>query len=94
MGALIVYDPTVPRRAMHGLLAERAGRLDGRPVGLLWNGKANGDEYLRAVKRLLLADDPGLRFVERTKPLASRAMDAAILEDLLTCGAVVNALGD
>ncbi len=87
----LVYDPTVPRRRAYAPLAER------RPlstVGLLWNGKPNGDVYLGEIRRLLADERPDVRFVERTKSLAARAVDAATLADLAGCGAVVNALGD
>jgi hypothetical protein len=63
-------------------------------VGLLWNGKPNGDVYLGEIKRLFAEAAPGVRFVERAKSLAARAVDDATVADLSTCGAVVNALGD
>jgi phage gp37-like protein len=91
----VVYDPTVPRRRNYAPLAERReGVLENGTVGLLWNSKPNGDVYLRHIKRLLSAASPGLRFLERVKPIASRALDEPMLADLLACGAVVNALGD
>ncbi len=87
----VVFDPTVPRRRAYAPLAERH-RLS--TVGLLWNGKPNGDVYLSEIKRLLAGAQPGVRFVERMKSLAARAADDVTLAELSTCGAVVNALGD
>ena len=87
----VVFDPTVPRRRAYAPLAERHRLVT---VGLLWNGKPNGDVYLGEIKRLLEEAQPGLRFVERMKPMAARAFDDATLAALSACGAVVNALGD
>lgn len=49
-----VYDPTsVAITEKHLEFAPRVNAIDGKRIGLLWNGKPNGDFYLERVAQLL-----------------------------------------
>ena len=61
---LKVLNPTADRfGGAEEALAPRPASLNGRTVGLLWNGKANGDLALRAVAEQLKSYAPGVRTV-------------------------------
>ena len=61
---LKVLNPTADRfGGAEEALAPRPASLSGRTVGLLWNGKANGDLALRAVAEQLKSYAPGVRTV-------------------------------
>lgn len=90
-----ILDPTVaPERAEAGL-AKRVPGLDGKVLGLLANGKVNGDRLLALVR-----DELGARYdlrevVVMTKPGASVPADDTMLEALASrCDVVVTAIGD
>ena len=69
--------------------------LDGKVLGLLHNGKVNGDRLLQLVGEQLAARY-GLRDVIAVrKPSASRVAEDVILDRLAReCDAVVTAIGD
>jgi hypothetical protein len=75
--------------------AKRVTDLDGKVLGLLHNGKVNGDHLLDLV-RAQLATRYGLRdVVVVRKPSASRTAEPAVLDRLAReCDAVVTAIGD
>lgn len=61
---LKVLNPTADRfGGAEQALAPRPASLSGRTVGLLWNGKANGDQALRAVEDWLKSSVPGVRTI-------------------------------
>jgi len=93
---LKILDPTVsPDEAADLAVAKRVGGLDGRVLGLLHNGKVNGDQLLDLVREQLAARY-GLRdVVVVRKPSASRVAEGAVLDRLAReCDAVVTAIGD
>ena len=93
---LKILDPTVAAdHATNVVVAQRIGDLDGKVLGLLHNGKVNGDRLLDLV-RAQLAARYGLRdVVVMRKPSASRVADEAVLDRLAReCDAVVTAIGD
>lgn len=50
----VVYNPmsvAMPEKVLH--FAPRINSFDGKRIGLLWNGKSNGDVYLKRVADLL-----------------------------------------
>ncbi|MGH3756655.1 UGSC family (seleno)protein [Actinophytocola sp.] len=75
-------------------LASRPSTLDGKTVGLLFNSKVNADIYLERMQELLDAKYTGIKFVNRTKPTATRPTAPALLREVSTCDVVVNAFGD
>jgi DNA-binding transcriptional regulator LsrR (DeoR family) len=93
---LKILDPTVSADAAEDTaVAKRVGDLDGKVLGLLHNGKVNGDHLLELVRQRL-ASRYGLRDVVVVhKPSASRTADPAVLDRLAReCDAVVTAIGD
>jgi hypothetical protein len=93
---LRILDPTVSAdEATDAAVAKRVADLDGKVLGLLHNGKVNGDRLLDLV-RAQLAARYGLRdVIVVRKPSASRVADGAVLDRLAReCDAVVTAIGD
>jgi len=93
---LKILDPTVsPDAAADAVVAKRVADLDGKVLGLLHNGKVNGDQLLDLVRQELDARY-GLRdVVVVRKPSASRVAEDEVLDRLAReCDAVVTAIGD
>jgi hypothetical protein len=93
---LRILDPTVSAdEAADVVVAKRVADLDGKVLGLLHNGKVNGDRLLDLVREQLAARY-GLRAVIVVrKPGASRVAEAGVLDRLAReCDAVVTAIGD
>jgi len=91
-----ILDPTVSAEpATDVTVAKRVSDLDGKVLGLLHNGKVNGDRLLDLVREQLAARYRLRDFVVVSKPSASRVADAAVLDRLAReCDAVVTAIGD
>jgi len=91
-----ILDPTV--RAEEGAdvaVAKRVADLDGKVLGLLHNGKVNGDHLLDLVREQLAARYRLRDVVVVRKPSASRVADPDVLDRLAReCDAVVTAIGD
>jgi hypothetical protein len=93
---LKILDPTVSAAgAADVTVAKRVPDLSGKVLGLLHNGKVNGDQLLDLVRDELAARY-GLRdVVVVRKPSASRVAETAVLDRLAReCDAVVTAIGD
>ena len=93
---LKILDPTVSADAPTDVaVAKRVPDLEGKVLGLLHNGKVNGDRLLQLVGEHL-ATRYGLRDVIAVrKPSASRVAEDVILDRLAReCDAVVTAIGD
>jgi hypothetical protein len=91
-----ILDPTVSAEAtLDTAVAKRIADLDGKVLGLLHNGKVNGDHLLDLV-RARLASRYRLRdVVIIRKASASRVAEDTDLERLARgCDAVVTAIGD
>lgn len=90
-----ILDPTVAPAPAEAPPAKRVADLDGAVLGLLANGKVNGDRLLDLVR-----DELGRRYDVRevvllTKPSASRPAEDPMLEELAArCDVVVTAIGD
>jgi hypothetical protein len=93
---LKILDPTVAADdATDVAVARRVPGLDGKVLGLLHNGKVNGDRLLDLVREQLTRRY-GLRdVIVVRKPSASRVAEDAVLDRLAReCDAVVTAIGD
>ena len=90
-----ILDPTVQPERADAVSAKRISALDGKVLGLLDNGKVNGDRLLALVR-----DELGARYdlrevVTMTKRGASVVADDAMIEALASrCDVVVTAIGD
>ena len=76
-------------------VAKRVADLDGKVLGLLHNGKVNGDQLLDLVRARLAARYRIRDVVVIRKASASRVAEAADITRLAReCDAVVTAIGD
>ena len=93
---LKILDPMVAAdEATDVTVAKRVGDLDGKVLGLLHNGKVNGDRLLDLVREQLAARYRLRDVVVVRKPSASRVAEDVILDRLAReCDAVVTAIGD
>ena len=93
---LKILDPMVAAdEATDVAVAKRVGGLDGKVLGLLHNGKVNGDRLLDLVREQLASRYQLRAIVVVSKPSASRVADPAVLDRLAReCDAVVTAIGD
>ena len=90
-----ILDPTVPPTRTEASLAKRVSGLDGKVVGLLHNGKVNGDRLLQLVREELGARYDLRDVVAMAKPGASVVADDAMLDALASrCDVVMTAIGD
>ena len=91
-----ILDPTVSAEESAGaVVAKRVADLDGKVLGLLHNGKVNGDHLLALVREELGARYRLRDIVVVSKPSASRVAEDAVLDRLAReCDAVVTAIGD
>jgi hypothetical protein len=91
-----ILDPTVSAEESAGVaVAKRVADLDGKVLGLLHNGKVNGDQLLELVRQLLGARHRLRDVVVIRKDSASRVAEADDLDRLAReCDAVVTAIGD
>ena len=90
-----ILDPTVPPARGEASTAKRVSGLDGKVLGLLNNGKVNGDQLLALVREELGARYDLRDVIVMTKPGASIVADDAMLEALAArCDVVVTAIGD
>lgn len=89
---LTVLNPTADYYGERsGSLAPRPERLDGKVLGLLWNGKPGGDVALRTVGDMARSEIPGveIRFCQGSLPSPE-----STLAELRKCDAVVACTAD
>ncbi len=90
-----MLDPTGTDDRLDTRMAARDGRLAGRRVGLLANGKPKAGALLRLVGDLLQERHGVAAVVFDDKRDASRPAPAVVLDRLLQqCDLVVTAIGD
>src|SRR5262245_43658146 len=92
---LIALEPTVEPDPIVTCLAPRLESLDGKVVGLLANGKRNGDQLLERVAAAL-SEQYQLKDVRRwAKPNVTRpAPEPMFLEMVEQVDLVITAIGD
>ena len=92
---LKILDPTIAAEPAESVEAKRVADLNGKILGLLSNGKVNGDRLLELVHQRLAARYRIEGVVTLTKASASRVADTAMLDALARdCDVVVTAIGD
>jgi hypothetical protein len=90
-----ILDPTVSAEPTESSMAKRGATLDGAVLGLLANGKVNGDRLLDLVADELRARYDVREVIRMKKRGSSVVADNAIFEALASrCDAVVTAIGD
>jgi hypothetical protein len=93
---LKILDPTVSAEPTTDVVgAKRVADLDSKVLGLLHNGKVNGDVLLDLVREQLSTRYALRDVVVVRKPSASRVAEPAVLDRLAReCDVVVTAIGD
>lgn len=94
MGRYSLHVPTAAPTTASAGRAPRRASLEGGRIGVLWNGKPNGDVYLETLTTLLGSQLRDLNFLTCSKPSSSQAAPPTVLEQLMSCHGVVTALGD
>lgn len=88
-------DPTGVTEGATNSIAPRAQSLDGAIVGLLWNGKHNGDKLLKSLGNLLARELPVKKVLFQLGAESGKPAPAAILDEMASkCDVVVAAAGD
>ncbi len=96
MTALIVLDPTEPP-AGHGTLSPRLDSLDGRNLGILWNGRrpGPGDRVLMEIADVLRRRHNIADVLFRTKPHLGNVAPGELLAEMAArTHAVITGVGD
>jgi len=90
-----MLDPTGTDERRETRMAARDGKLAGKRLGLMTNGKTNGEALLQAVGTLLMERYGLSSIVVLDKHDASRPAPDKVLDWLLPqCDVVVTAIGD
>lgn len=93
-GMVEILDPTGKVEIQSHQMAERPGDLNGKTLGILHNGKPQGDVLLERIveglaKRFALAG-----MVRARKPSVGNPAPPDIMDKLSRCDVVINAIGD
>jgi hypothetical protein len=92
---LTVLDPTSEPMPQVAEMAPAVDRLAGKRVGLLNNGKRNGDRILDEVLKILSAEGQPAEVIRRMKDNVSKPAAPDIIEELAaSCDYVITAIGD
>jgi len=89
-----VLDPTPERPAEAASRAPALTALAGTRIGLLDNSKIRVDRFCDFVEEILRAEYGVADVVRRRKRNASAPAPDDVLADLLTCDALISAVGD
>ena len=89
-----VLDPTPERPPEAASPASGLASLAGARIGLLDNSKIRVDRFCDFVEEILRAEYGVADVVRRRKRNASAPAPGEVLADLLTCDAVISAVGD
>ncbi|MFH1651863.1 MAG: hypothetical protein ABID87_07190, partial [Chloroflexota bacterium] len=78
-------------KPVHGA-APRLKDLDGKKIGLFWNGKLNGDKLLQAVGSLLRERVPSVELVRYNLTISVGADNVKRMAE--ECDGIIAAIGD
>ncbi len=82
MGTITVLSPAAASLTGKVSAARRPGSLNGKVMGILWNGKPNGDIMLRRVQEQLTQRLGLAGSVWKEKPGAAHPADKAVIAEL------------
>lgn len=95
-GKILVFDPTGTKKGKEKIGAPRLSTINGKRVGVIWNGKLGGDVFLDRVSEVM-KEHYGVTIVERindrgdtNKVIAQEVVNRLVA----TCDAVVIGTGD
>jgi hypothetical protein len=90
-----VFDPTSGPAKGQITLAPRLDTLDGKSLGIIWNGRSHGDKVLNAVIDLLKQKYRFETVVLRKKPFIGNVAPLEIQEEIAAVSdAVITGIGD
>ena len=91
MAKLEILNPVAQASVRKASLARRLSTLDGKRIGLLWNGKGGGDTAAEHVGELLQNKYPGLKveLIRTTSPAGKQQ-----LEELKGFDGIIGSTGD
>ena len=89
-----VLDPTNERSLPLGQLAPRPGRLRGKTVGFISNGKEGTKGFFAHLDRMLRAEFGVANVVTRMKSNYSAPADPHIAAEITGWDAVISGIGD
>ena len=95
-GKILVFNPTGTRRGKGKIGAPRLPVLNGKRVGVIWNGKLGGDIFLDRISELL-KERCSVTIVERVNDRGdtNKVIEQVVVNRLTaTCDAVVIGTGD
>ncbi len=92
-GVLKTFSPVAAKAPLHVQAAGRPASLDGKTVGLIWNGKPGGDVALSVVAEYIKQRFPAAKFFK--SDWNSFPFTPAQTEEIVaTCDVVVGTTGD
>ncbi len=89
-----LLDPTGDAEVKVAKLAARVNNLDGLMLGVLYNGKPNGDIVLERIVEKISQKFKLGGVVRARKPTVGQGAPSDMLAKLSKCQIVINALGD
>ena len=90
-----VFDPTAGPVKGAITLAPRLDTLDGKTLGVIWNGRAHGDKVLNAVIDMLRQKYSFETVIFRKKPFIGNVAPMEIQEEIgAISDAVITGVGD
>jgi hypothetical protein len=95
-GRILVFSPTGTMRGKEKIGAPRLSSLNGKRIGVIWNGKLGGDVFLDRVSEVL-TERFDVTIVERVNDRGdtNKVIEQAVVNRLVaTCDAVVIGTGD
>lgn len=95
-GKILVFNPTGTKKGKERIGAPRLPALNGKRVGVIWNGKLGGDIFLERISELL-KERYSVTIVERVNDRGdtNKVIEQAVVNRLTaTCDAVVIGTGD
>ena len=93
--ALEVLEPTGAPVGGRGVLSPRLDTLDGKTIGILWNGRPAGDKIFNRMMEILKERHKIKEVVFRDKPFLGNIAPKDVLDDLIgKCDAVITGVGD
>ena len=94
METITVLDPTGRAGSKEFSPAPRSGGLEGRILGILWNGKPNGDILLERVRETLAGRYRLKATLWRKKPAVDLPAGGLLAELAAEADFVINGIGD
>lgn len=95
-GKILVFNPTGTKKGKEKIGAPRLPLLNGRRVGVIWNGKLGGDIFLDRISELL-KERYNVTIVERVNDRGdtNKVITQEVINRFVaTCDAVVIGTGD